>query len=165
MVKTTHIMGGVAFALAIPLITPINEAAPLVALTLSAGVAALLPDIDKKNTAISNKHKLVSFVFRLFCTHRGFTHSLLALFLFAGITLPLSTLPYIGRYIYMGLVLGYFSHLILDMLNPDGVPVLFPLKYRLSLMKIKTGHIGEYLFRVVLAAIIVLEVVNGNKIL
>lgn len=151
MNKTTHILGGITFALGagIKLGLPNYSIPALGCLVAAASCGALIPDIDKKKTAISSKHPFVSFFVRLFTTHRGFTHSLLALFLFAGVlyfpfvrvNIPLLT------WAYYGAITGYLSHIILDMLNPDGVPLLFPLSTHISIYKIKTGGIIETFIR------------------
>lgn len=40
----------------------------------------------------------------------------------------------------LGVTVGYISHLLLDMLNPTGVPILYPYsKHRISVANIKTG--------------------------
>ena len=51
------------------------------------------------------------------------------------------------RPVCVGLAVGGLSHVILDMLTPQGVPFLpFSRKNRFSLKLCKTGGIGEYLF-------------------
>ena len=163
MNKTTHILGGVTLALGagIKIGLPEYSVVSLGCLAAAASFGALIPDIDKKKTAISSKHPFVSFFIRLFTTHRGFTHSLLALVLIAGtlyfITPPITLImlsmahyaPFIRDNIHLltwinyGIINGYFSHIVLDMLNPDGVPLFFPLSNHFSICKIKTGGAVE----------------------
>ncbi len=83
--------------------------------------------------------------------HRGATHWFgwwLALFLAALV----SRLPQPGLAVLTGLGFGGLSHVVLDMLTPQGVP-LQPLsrKRRFSLGLCATGSVGEYCF---LAAIV-----------
>ena len=53
----------------------------------------------------------------------------------------------------MGLGFGGLSHVILDMLNPHGVPIMpFSRKPTFSLKLCSTGSLGEYVF---LAAMLV----------
>lgn len=154
MNKSTHVLGGIALSLgcgaAISL--PEQSLISLGCLAAASTFGAILPDIDKKNTAISNKHPVISFVVRLVTTHRGITHTLLALLIFAGLLyFPVRALgiaPVIWS--YYGLITGYMSHLILDMLNPEGIPLFFPIKFKISIFKIKTGGIGEYIVRLIL---------------
>ena len=81
MNKTTHILGGITFALGagIKLGLPNYSIPALGCLVAAASCGALIPDIDKKKTAISSKHPFVSFFVRLFTTHRGFTYQSIAL--------------------------------------------------------------------------------------
>ena len=87
MNKTTHVLGGIALSLgcgaAISL--PEQSLISLGCLVAASTFGAILPDIDKKNTTISNKHPVISFVVRLVTTHRGITHTLLALLILAGL--------------------------------------------------------------------------------
>lgn len=66
-------------------------------------------------------------VFGVLAEHRGFTHSLLALFLFT----EAARLVYepIGAY-YLA---GYVSHLLLDFLNKKGMRLFFPFRTRVCL--------------------------------
>ena len=171
MNKTTHILGGVTLALgtAIKIELPEYSVVSLGCLAAAASFGALIPDIDKRKTTISSKHPFVSFFIRLFTTHRGFTHSLLALVLIAGtlyfinphITLIMLSVAHYAPFtrvfirdnihlltwINYGIMNGYFSHIVLDMLNPDGVPLFFPLSNHFSICKIKTGGAGEKCIR------------------
>lgn len=49
----------------------------------------------------------------------------------------------IAKMIVHGLLLGVLSHLILDMLNPMGIRVFYPVGPRIRLAKIRTGSKGE----------------------
>lgn len=109
-------------------------------------VGALMLDIDKKGTKASNCCKTVSFFSRLLFSHRGFTHSFLALILVGVLLFPLTFCP-IGSACFLGTIVGYLSHILLDMMNPGKVPLFFPFKRRFSILNIGTGSFGEYLFR------------------
>lgn len=71
--------------------------------------------------------------------HRGFTHSLLGLVLF-------STVVYIGtsefnvHEAYVGFIVGYVSHLALDIITTQGIELLFPIKKNIKLpLNIRTN--------------------------
>lgn len=65
--------------------------------------------------------------------HRGVTHSLAAL---AAVGLAARILPAV----YLRpLLAGYASHLLLDALTPEGVPLLWPSRIRVSVPVAKTG--------------------------
>lgn len=95
-----------------------------------AGIAfgSLLPDIDTPTSSISHK---TTGVLGCMLEHRGFTHSLA----FAGITAILS--PYIA--------LGVLTHIVLDMFNPSGVSVIWPIRGKCRIAKIRTGGALDYL--------------------
>lgn len=134
--------GGAAAGLA----TAILMKEPVVAVAVSGAIAAasaLIPDIDHKNSHISHKLKPVGFVASTVFGHRKLLHSIipyLCLYIAAILTFPAFT-----SIILSGLV-GILSHLFLDMLNPEGVPLFYPfVKKRMSLAKIKTGSGGDTL--------------------
>jgi inner membrane protein len=110
--------------------------------------ASLLPDIDKVQSKVSEKIKIVSFIIRFFLGHRGLMHS---------IWIPLIfylTLWGFSMNIAIALSFGYLSHLLLDGLTPSGVKILWPLNKKLKGF-IRTGSLMEYLLFVLL---IVLDV-------
>jgi len=137
-------------------------------LIASTIAGSLLPDIDIKNSKVSHKHKFLSFFIRLFIEHRG-THSIIfmallsiPLFLLTMI-LPSEIRPY-GILFGFGILLGYASHIILDMLTPKGSPVLNPVcKYSVSILK--TGGVIEFAIRMALyIAVIYMAWVNISPI-
>lgn len=85
--------------------------------------------------------------------HRGPTHSLLALLVFAvGVKLLWMSIP---LPIWLSLVAGYLSHLVIDSFNPTGCAWLWPLSPRkwsvnhsilllpLRPLVVRTGSMGE----------------------
>lgn len=79
----------------------------------------------------------IFFVAVAFAPHRGLTHSLVMtvyVWWVANTAAPEMATP---------IVVGYVSHLIVDMLTVSGIPLLWPLPWKLSLsqigIKIKTG--------------------------
>lgn len=129
-------------------------------LIVSTIAGSLLPDIDIKNSKVSHKHKFLSFFIRLFIEHRG-THSVIfmallsiPLFLLTMI-LPSGIRPY-GITFGFEILLGYASHIILDMLTPKGSPVLNPIsKYSVSLLRIKTGGVIEFMIRMAMYILVI----------
>lgn len=65
---------------------------------------------------------------------QGFTHSLLAVG--GGVALLQLKLPSDWLFpadVLQGMVLGYLSHIVADMLTPAGVPLLWPCRWRFRL--------------------------------
>ncbi len=115
-----------------------------------AGLAAawfggILPDVfDQKLAGLyEDRQKGFNRV------HRGFTHwpGLWLGALFAAIVCVPSEGHLILRPALVGLAVGGLSHVVLDMLTVQGVPLLpFTRKKKFSLKLCKTGGAGEYAF-------------------
>lgn len=110
-------------------------------LLAASGLGGLLPDIDHKNSTITKSNPVAGFFIRLFLTHRGFTHSLLSLAIISAFTWIGARVigSGYGYWVVSGFSIGYASHILLDSLNPKGVPLFYPLKKKFSFGKIKTG--------------------------
>ena len=154
MVGKTHIVGGLALVSLSSLIlvkTDFIDEERLIlqqaTLLTSAGLGALLPDIDMKGSSISRKNPIISFFARIFLTHRGFTHSPFSLLIFSVLIYWLTKILNLGidSWIGAGLIIGYASHILLDSFNPKGVPLFYPYKKKFSFGKIVTGTWGETL--------------------
>ena len=154
MTYKTHIIGGVALAIAInEYLIPI-EGIELVYYYGSAIVGSLLPDLDHPKSWISSKTVILHYPFRKL-GHRKATHSLFAAILLWAVL----TLPFGINFVALGSLLGYLSHLILDILNPTGVPLLYPFtKEKYKIGKIHTGDTGEYIVTVLLIIISVVMI-------
>lgn len=172
MTGKTHTLGGVTMAASLSLAgicAPTNTANTVLwfGYLLAAGTGALLPDIDHKQSSVSHKHKVAAFFVHLFLGHRGFTHSPFCLLLASVLGFVLTLLlPYPSTsYLVLGFLCGYASHIILDCLNPAGVPLLYPIKKdKISVGIIKTGGWTEMVFFMLLILIFVL-VCNQNAVI
>jgi len=94
----------------------------------ASAAGALLPDIDTSTSALGRRLPFVSLVTG---GHRGWTHSLAGLVLFS---FPL--LFIFGKDVAAAFAAGYLSHLLLDMLNPAGVRMLWPVPLTLRFCSI-----------------------------
>lgn len=106
-------------------------------------LGSLLPDIDHTGSSIGRKVPLLDNVISFVFGHRSFTHSLLFLALsyliFKQVSWPES--------IELGLWLGMFSHMLLDMLTKQGIKFLWPIKTNIGVPGgINTGGAFESLF-------------------
>lgn len=109
-----------------------NPLADVVMLAATA-VGASLPDIDHYNSTVSRKSPIN---FSLFLRHRGITHTLLGWVIFTGVLyflmnlfLPIRLRPFKLTYwtgLWLGLVIGYFLHLLEDSFSTQGVNWLAP---------------------------------------
>ena len=116
---------------------------------VSAGPGSYGPDIDHQATALGRKHKFLSKHLK----HRGSTHTLV-------VPAALLGLMYLCYYFNLqfvpDLIFGYFVgwtvHIIADMFNTTGVPILWPIvKGKISLGPFVTGTWHEGLFIVLWA--------------
>ncbi len=153
MLGRTHLGVGlvVGYGLCLAMNIPNAEATPIM---VSTAIGSLLPDIDHPQSSIGGKIKIISLPLNHFVGHRGITHSLLfAVAMFA----LLGSIGYQAEAI--GIAVGILSHLFLDMLNPSGVPLLYPIKQRFHLMNIETGSGREkrmfWLFILIVIALVV----------
>ena len=105
------------------------------------GYCGLIPDIDHPNSKISHRMKAASKLVCFLFSHRGFFHtpflyiSLLLLWMWKC---PNHNILQIGVF----LLIGAFSHLVLDFLNPCGISVFFPFdtaKRRIPIIRTGSG--------------------------
>lgn len=155
----THVAGGITLATVLTLTSGLYSPEEISIVGVStfgvylagASIGAILPDVDTRTSTISKKHKVGSFFIRLFLTHRGFTHSLLAYSLLSVILFTLSLILPIplgmDNAMIVGIMVGYGSHILLDALNPKGVPLFYPYKKMYSVGNIDTGGLTELVIR------------------
>jgi inner membrane protein len=103
-----------------------------------------MPDIDIQESKMGRK---VGFISKML-THRGITHTLLAP---ALLLLSIWWLKTVGMPLLAVAALGFFVgwtvHIIADMFNSKGVPILWPLtNAHISLASFKTRSWHEFLF-------------------
>lgn len=116
---------------------------PAVGLVL-AGPGSYGPDIDHHATSLGHKHPFIS----RHLTHRGITHTLLVPAILVGIiylcfTYNVTIIPDL----LFGYLVGWIVHIIADMFNTTGVPILWPLtNKKISLGPFVTGTWHENLF-------------------
>ncbi|CNE98174.1 metal-dependent hydrolase [Yersinia nurmii] len=116
-------------------------------------LTSLLPDIDHPRSVLGQRLKWISAPIARIFGHRGFTHSLLAIL--GGIALFQLEIPrswFIPPDVMHAMIVGYFSHLLADMLTPAGVPLLWPCRwrFRLPLLNSQKGNQLERVFCVLL---------------
>lgn len=214
MQGNTHRFGGILFgaavsAVSIPLVHIQNPIPVAGVMMMGGAIGSLIPDIDHEGSLIGRKMKPVSHVVRKVCGHRGYTHTLLALFVYSlacmglskiivhacegensfnnkvflglitALVLGSATLFILNKFshlvtrkeitkivagvalfgfiggiydtniilhyvpIYLiGSMVGYLSHLFLDMLTVTGVPLFKPFTdHMFRIAKLRTGEV------------------------
>lgn len=121
-------------------------------------LTCLLPDLDHPRSVLGQRLTWLSVPIAKVFGHRGFTHSLLAM---AALILLFHLCHHHTQEIMPmdaghGMIIGYLSHIIADMLTPAGVPLLWPCRWRFRL-PIKNKSVPlERIVGVVLLAIVIL---------
>jgi inner membrane protein len=93
----------------------------------TAALGSLLPDIDLPTSAVGRPLFPISRALNEQIGHRTLTHSIIGILLLVMILLPLFLL---APLIFWALVVGYFSHLLIDTENKAGIELLYPAKLR-----------------------------------
>lgn len=158
MMGRTHLLLGIN-ALWLLEVGPLPSPDRFVLAVAGAALGSLLPDLDARASLLQSLHvggvrPLVlpaRGLHRLF-GHRGTLHSLLALGVLALLSLPLLG---IEPLLWLGLLLGYASHLVGDACTRHGVPLFFPRRTRVhllpKLLRLSTGSLAEDALFVLLA--------------
>lgn len=106
-----------------------------------AGLTAPLPDIDHPHAWVTQKVPFGNVVGRFFA-HRTFTHSLLMATFLAALLFVLQT----PNWMALGVIVGWVSHPLIDLLNPMGVRLFYPLEWWVKppkFLSIDVNGIGE----------------------
>lgn len=175
MTYKTHLLGGAAAAVDFILLASENRfgleplSVPAICGVFTASmIGGLSPDIDLQNSKVGKTLKPVSAMANGLVGHRTFFHSLL--FLLIVLYLTDRFVPSMCLYA-LAFCAGAASHLLLDMLNEPGVPLLWPIKIRFRIAKIKTESISnskrenrpERIFRTVLGVLVLFMTINMGK--
>lgn len=137
----THIAGGAVagLLLASSQSLTLQQALPITATVM---VASLIPDIDICTSKAGRMIPPASILIQLFIGHRTLFHSpLLYLAIYAA---AISTYPGAATYIHAAAI-GIISHLLLDMMNPAGVPLLWPIGKRFHIASFRSGGLFDWL--------------------
>ncbi len=146
---TTHLLAGITAGVALSY----QQQLPLSLTALcccAGGLGGLLPDLDHKNSTIAHKAWASGNMVAHLTTHRGFLHTPV----FAvGLLLVLQ--PVLQEIFHqsippeplLALLFGMLSHLLLDMLNPAGIPLFYPLsRKRFHLLRLRSHGKSNWVF-------------------
>ena len=117
----THLFGGVAFGIGFVYFSPkLNIDVQPLFLVAGSLIGALLPDIDHPRSYLGSKIPIIPSLLYSTVGHRTLTHSIFFA-VFIGILFSL-----IDYSFGFGVFIGIISHILLDMLTPQGVSYLYP---------------------------------------
>ncbi|MCB9290703.1 MAG: metal-dependent hydrolase [Lewinellaceae bacterium] len=121
-----HIAGGLVFTGICSSLSGVNVFASPVYLGLAIS-ASLLPDIDHPKTLIGSLLKPISVTINRRYGHRTITHSGVTLTILTLILAIIEKLAAGSNSLSLVFFFAYFSHLMLDMMTLQGVPLLYPI--------------------------------------
>lgn len=113
--------------------------------SLAAALASLLPDVESPGSFLGRRLPVVSRAANLAFGHRQALHSLLAAAGACAASFAVARTSGLPGDLSAAVLAGYASHLVLDSLNPAGVPWFWPLKARVRLPLAEVGGVLERL--------------------
>lgn len=150
MTKTTHLIGG--FTVCGIILVSTGDGLDLtpsgvVSCAAAIMVGSLFPDVDIPTSKAGHLVKPASTMINAACGHRGVFHA--PLLYLVAILIGGAMWPAWSMLLY-AFGIGVASHLILDMLNRNGIPLFWPMKKRISFASVSVGGFVEWLIRIVL---------------
>lgn len=122
------------------------------ALVVSCTVlGAMLPDLDSTASTLGRRVLPISLAIHSLFGHRTILHAPLTYLV--GAMSAYSAYPQSGRYI-SALIAGVISHIALDLLNPAGLPLLWPYPKRFHIASFKSNGFAEWLIRALLHPVV-----------
>ena len=158
MVKETHTKGGYLFALLmLPVIDnrylssyeSIYRLILLIIYILFSYIGSLIPDIDMRGSYASKTCPMIYKFFGSKFRHRGITHSLIFVYLLCNLfnaIVKCSENNIVFICSFSGFIVGYVSHLCLDLLTKEGIELFYPISINFSILPIKTSSKSEKIF-------------------
>ena len=148
MTGKTHFAAGLAIGCGICVAAHPSPDLGIIAIA-AATVSSLLPDIDTAHSKIGHRVAPLSWILRILFGHRQFFHSL-ACWTTISLIVWLCGAPLL---VSAGIVAGAGSHILLDMLNPSGVQLLWPMQNRISIGKIRCGGLWDFILALLFTAL------------
>ena len=142
MMFKTHLVFG--FLVALLLIGFLQPANQILFLTFVV-IASILPDIDHPDSKLGSKIKIIGHLFE----HRGFFHSVFALFMFGFLTYFLLR----QRILMIAVMAGYFSHMAIDCLSHQGIMPFHPFSRMAIKGFIKTNSVAELIVFILISVL------------
>lgn len=172
MIARTHDVGAVALLLTTAVWLELRQlsTATIITCLIANQIGALLPDIDQASNQLWDLlpvDKIAGKILnKLFGSHRTLSHSILGglIVYWVGLWLlpKLFNKEFINpMMIFWSLIIGYISHLFLDMLTEEGIPLLFPIKWKFGLPPIRALRIksGKWVEKFIIFPLILVYIV------
>lgn len=152
MTSRTHDIGAFASLVTVAVNYPPTSlnASTLVVSLVGNIVGSLLPDIDQATNRLWDLLPAGNFlgkIFRgFFISHRTISHSLLGIYLLSKLLwwfLPKVFNPgfIYNQIVYSSVMIGFISHLLIDAFTEEGIPLFFPIKWKIGFPPFKHWRI------------------------
>ena len=115
-------------------------------------LSSMVADIDIPNSKLGSKIKPISWLIEKLLGHRGILHSFYPIIFFYILFFYIVNLPLVG----LAVIIGYSSHVFLDLFNKKGITLFPPFKISFIRGFIRTGGILEY---VIFIALIIVDII------
>lgn len=157
MTGKTHMICGVSTYVYLMATIPVVTSAGLVASVAGLAGSAMgsyLPDIDLASSKAGQKAPWISKL----TSHRGITHTLLFPAIIAALawytyTIPIPILP---TFLF-GLIVGWVAHIVADLFNSVGVPILWPIvRQKIHIASLKTDNNTHQVLFIVLWEVVLI---------
>ncbi len=126
MLAQTHICFSLLFSIiTYPYLTLFNIQITFLLYAIILVISSLLPDIDCATAKLGKRIKIISYVFE----HRGIFHSIWPLIVMFFLIFNQANEFMVS--VIIAVMVGYTSHLLLDMLTPQGIRLLYPSKLKI----------------------------------
>lgn len=106
-----------------------------------SAIGGLLPDIDIGTSKIARLCRPAAYTIQILFGHRGIFHSPLLWLVLSGIWF-LSKLD--QSFWILAAISGVGTHLMLDMFNPAGIPLFWPIPKHIHLAKFRSGGFLDF---------------------
>lgn len=109
-------------------------------------IGSIFPDIDRTNSYLGRRIKLLSIPISIIFGHRKFFHSLFFVILVYAAGRVVIEWQEWELFYLIGFIVGVISHLIGDYLTRRGIPLFYPFtkKYYRFVVTFKTGSVIEH---------------------
>lgn len=155
MARSHVVLGAASWVVVAPLL----HLPPFDLVDIGLAVAgSLLPDVDHPGSWVGRRVRPVSTAVAAVLGHRGLTHSALAVLALAWALVQAGY----HRPAVSALALGYMSHLVADMLTPQGLRLAWPWRRVWRLPLCRTGSPMEALIVLLAAALAVWLALRGG---
>lgn len=172
MIARTHDVGAVALLLTTAVWLELGPlpTATIIACLIANQIGALLPDIDQASNQLwellpANKF-FSKFLHKFFGSHRTLSHSILGVIIIYKVSewliFKLINPSFVNPgLVFWALIIGYVSHLLLDLMTEEGLPLLFPIKWKFGIPPIKKLRIksGKWVEKFIIFPLILVYIV------